>query len=159
MAPSVPDGDFLMTAVPVDAMDGDGGRDDPGSEADAPSTPTDRRRHFVRAITESRRTDRAVTFVAGAGSGPEIDAEDTAPRVEYEDGLVRLELDDGERARLEGLLEEYRVFKIDGPATRTAPAGVVYVTAVADAKHTADFVESVFRGVFGLGEGYAVGVA
>lgn len=140
-------------------MEGDGGRDDPGTDADTASTPTDRRRRFVHSITESRRADRGVTFVAGAGSEPPIDAEDTAPRVEYEDGRIRLEIDDGERTRLEGLLEEYRVFKIDEPDTRKATAGVVFVSAVADAKHTADFVESLFREVFGLEEGYAVGVA
>ena len=104
MAPSSPDGDFLMTAVPLDAMDDDGGRDHPGPDADAATTPTDRRRRFVRAITESRRADRAVTFAAEAWSDPPIDAEDTAPRVEYENGRIRVDLDDGERARLEGLL-------------------------------------------------------
>jgi len=110
-------------------------------------TPGERRRLLVGQITEARRSGGAVRFEAG-------------PRtVRYDDRRLRLELDSGERAALESLCEEYRVFKIEQPATRKAEAGVVYLSAVTDAKHAADFVESLFREVYGLGEGYELQAA
>ena len=151
-------------------MDGDGGRDgDDGRDGDGNGEGTSagedpgaaeaaRRRRFVGAIMEARRDDVAVTFVATSQHSGDVDPAHLSPRVEYEDADVRLELDDGERSRLEELLEEYRVFKIDGPVTRKAPDGVVHVSAVTDAKHAADFVESLFREVYGLDEGYDVRV-
>lgn len=79
-------------------------------------------------------------------------------RVEYADRVLTLELDGPARERLEDLLGEFPVFKIEQPATRKAPEGVVHVSAIADPKHAADFVEGVFRMVYGADEGYELRV-
>jgi len=62
---------------------------------------------------------------------------------------MRLELTSAERDRLETLLDAYRVFKIKQPETRKADDGIVYLSAVTDAKHAADFIEALFREVYG----------
>ena len=71
---------------------------------------------------------------------------------------LRLEVGGDERRRLEALLEEYHVFKIEEPATRKAEEEVVHLSAVTDPKHAADFVESVFREAYGADEGYELRV-
>ncbi len=109
-------------------------------------TPAARRRTIVSAIVAARRDDEAVTFLAGDDLGA----------VDYEDRTLRLAVDDGERRRLEALLEEYHAFKMRQPETRKADEGVVYLSAVTDPKHAADFVEALFREVYGAGEGYAL---
>jgi hypothetical protein len=106
--------------------------DDPGA----------RKRVLVQRIVQARKADEAVVF-EGVGA-----------RVEYEDRTLRLEVDADERARLETVLETYHVFKIEQPATRKADEGVVYLSAVTDPKHAADFVEALFREVYGANEGY-----
>lgn len=105
-------------------------------------TPGDRKRSFVRRIVESRRADESVVF----------EAEDAV--IEYDDRTLRLELESDERDRLEELLGAYHVFKIKQPETRKAADGVVYLSAVTDAKHAADFLEAIFRDVYGLSESY-----
>lgn len=104
--------------------------------------PAARRQLLVKAVIEARKADEQVVF-EGEGN-----------RVEYENQALRLELDDDQRQRLEALLDEYHVFKIEQPATRKADAGVVYLSAVTDAKHAADFIEALFREVYGADEGY-----
>lgn len=79
-------------------------------------------------------------------------------RVEYADRTLTLTLADEERERLDDLLGEFPVFKIEQPATRKAPEGVVHVSAIADPKHAADFVEACFRQVFEAGEDYELRV-
>lgn len=59
-----------------------------------------------------------------------------------------------ERDRLDALLDDYPVFKVEQPATRKADDDVVYVSAIADPKHVADFVDDCFRRVYGLPDGY-----
>ena len=110
-------------------------------------TPAERRQDIVSAVVGARQTDEAVRFAAGAGS------------VVYDDRTLRLEVDADERERLESLLEEYHVFKLQQPETRKADAGVVYLSAVTDPKHAADFVEALFRTVYGADEGYELDVA
>ena len=106
------------------------------------STPEARRRVIVEAVVEARAADEAVTFLADDG------------RVDYEDRRFRVEVEADERDRLETLLSEYHVFKIRQPDTRKAPAGVVHLSAVTDPKHAADFVEALFREVYGAGAAY-----
>ncbi len=106
------------------------------------TTPSDRRTLLVRRIV--------------ADSGFEIDAAGTT--VEYDERTIRLEVDDEQRQRLEALLAEYAVFKIQQPETRKAPGGVVYLSAVTDPKYAADFLDSLFRSVYGADEGYELGV-
>ena len=94
------------------------------------------------SVVEARKADEAVVFAADDG------------RVEYEDRRLRVEADETERERLETLLSEYHVFKIQQPDTRKADEGVVYLSAVTDPKHAADFVEALFREVYGVGREY-----
>lgn len=107
-------------------------------------TPGDRQRLLVAQIVEARRADEQVRFAA---DGVEL---------EYHDRVIRLELSTIERDRLESLLDAYHVFKIEQPATRKADDDVVYLSAVTDAKHAADFIEAMFREVYGLGERYTL---
>ena len=113
-----------------------------------PSTPETRRRAVVEAVLGARKADEAVTFVA---DGPRA-------RVTYQDRRLRVDVDETERERLETLLSEYPVFKIQQPDTRKADEGVVYLSAVTDPKHAADFVEALFREVYGAGREYELRV-
>lgn len=108
----------------------------------AADSPGDRKQSFVRRIVEARHTEDPVVFTA----------DDVT--IEYDDRTLRLELTSEERDRLDELLEAYHVFKIEQPETRKADRGVVYLSAVTDAKHAADFLEALFREVYGLGNGY-----
>jgi len=114
---------------------------DPGMAAD---TPDERRQVLVARIVEARRRGKSTAFRAGDAS------------VEYDDRRVRLRVDPDERDRLDSLLSSYHVFKIKQPETRKAAEGVCYLSAVTDAKHAADFLEALFREVYGLGEGYTL---
>lgn len=110
-------------------------------EGDAP---TARRRRLVDAIVDNRADpDGGPTRFEGAGHA-----------VEYDDQRLRLEVDDSSRAVLDDLLADYRVVKVDQPATRRADDGVVYLSAVTDAKHAADFVDALFLEVFDAEEDY-----
>lgn len=105
-------------------------------------TPTERRALLVRRITDSRRTGESAVFEAEGAT------------VEYDDRVLRLEIGTDERDRLEELLSAYHVFKIKQPETRKADGDTVYLSAVTDAKHAADFVESLFREVYGAEKAY-----
>ncbi|MEF8778928.1 MAG: hypothetical protein V5A36_08450 [Natronomonas sp.] len=105
-------------------------------------TPGDRKQFFVRRIIESRQASESVVFEAEGAT------------VEYEDRTLRVELSSDERDRLDESLEAYHVFKIKQPETRKADESIVYLSAVTDAKHAADFVEVLFRDVYELSEEY-----
>lgn len=133
--------------------------------------PTERRRLLVRTLMTRRgQDDRLVVHAADETAtadgtseveGSEPDVRRTADEkrtLRYGDRELELHLRGGERARLEDLLADYPVFKIDGPATRKAPQGEMYVAAVADPKHLADFVEDCCRRVYGLPEGFSLRV-
>lgn len=107
-------------------------------------TPAERRQLLVRRIVESRRRGETAAFDAGGVS------------VEYDDRLVRVRVDPDERGRLDSLLAEYHVIKIKQPETRKADDGVVHLSAVTDAKRAADFLEALFRDVYGLKEEYTL---
>ena len=108
----------------------------------AADSPGERRQLLVRRIVESRQRGEAAIFDAAGVS------------VEYDDRVIRIEADSGERDRLDSLLSEYHVFKIKQPETRKAEDVVVYLSAVTDAKHASDFIEALFRDVYGFDEGY-----
>lgn len=82
---------------------------------------------------------------------------DTA-RLEYADRTITLDVSDGGRERLDAVLASFPVFKIEQPATRKAPAGTVHIAAIADPKHTADFIERVFQAVYQHGAEYELRV-
>jgi hypothetical protein len=116
--------------------------------------PGGRRRAMVSAIVAARRDDERVTFAARADGPAGGDRDPT--RVVYGDRSLRLELDAEGRARLEDLLSDYRVFKVEQPATRKAEGDVVHLSAVTDPKHAADFVEALFREVHGVPADYGL---
>ena len=114
---------------------------------DTADTPQDRLVAFVRAVTAQRTSGGdGVAFEAAAG------------RLEYADRTVTLDLDADERERLDALLGEYPVFKVKQPETRKASDGVVVLSAIADAKHLGDFLESAFREVFDAPKEYELRV-
>lgn len=111
-------------------------------ERESATEATKRRRLLVRSIVDSRQTGRRLR----------LEAADTV--IKYENRRIQLELTDDERARLDELREEYHVFKIEQPATRKADDDVVYLSAVTDPKHAADFLEALFVVVYGADESY-----
>ncbi|MWG35168.1 hypothetical protein [Halomarina oriensis] len=118
--------------------------------SDTATTPHDRLVLFVRTVTAQRTGtsdgDEGVGFATSAG------------RLRYDDRTVVLDCSSDERERLDALLAEYPVFKVKQPETRKAPEGTVVLSAIADAKHLGDFLESVFREVFGASEDYELRV-
>ena len=112
------------------------------------STPAARRQAIVSAIVDARRTDGSVAFRPA----------DTGDRVAYENRRLRIEVGPEQRAGLQALLAEYHVFKLQQPATRKADEGVVYLSAVTDPKHAADFVDALFRDVYGFDADYELRV-
>ncbi|WP_136716362.1 hypothetical protein [Halorientalis salina] len=120
---------------------------EPGSE-DA----TTRRARIAEAITAHRRAgSQSAVFFGPKG--------DDVPVVEYVDREITVEVDDAERDRLDTLLSEFPVFKIAQPATRKSPASEVHVSALADPKHTADFVDRLVLDVYEFDENYALAIA
>lgn len=106
-------------------------------------TAHDRLTLVAEAITAHRsRNSKRVVLETDAG------------RLTYADRTITLDLTDAERERLESLFESFPVFKIEQPATRKAADATVHISALADPKHTADFVERVFRRVYELDEDY-----
>lgn len=109
------------------------------------SDPAERRTAVAKAIVAHRR--------AGSESPVRLTAPN-APTVNYRDREVVVHVDDVERDRLDAVLSEFSVFKLAQPATRKAPDGEVHVSAIADPKHAADFLDRLFLDVFGQPENY-----
>jgi hypothetical protein len=105
--------------------------------------PRERRLAIVRAVQRARQAGTAIAFEA------------VGERVEYEDRLLRF---DATADALAPALADYHVFKVKQPETRKAPEGVTYVSAIADAKHLADFLDDAFVRVFDAPEGYDLSV-
>jgi hypothetical protein len=88
-----------------------------------------------------------------------VDADgDRRVRVEYADRLFTLEVSADEHEALDGHLGSFPVFKVKQPETRKAPEGTVYVSAIADPKHAADFLEGTFRTIYDLPADYELRV-
>ncbi len=117
----------------------------------AASEPADRAALVAEAVTahRERASERAV-FEAETGDG--------SVSIVYADRTLTLRPDGDERDRVDALLAQFPVFKVAQPETRKADAGVVHVSAIADAKHVADFVEAAFREVHGLAGDYRLWV-
>lgn len=117
--------------------------------------PRERLALAVDAVSAHRsRASEGVTLEGHAGEGED----DRHARVEFADRLVRLELDASAREGLDTFLGSFPVFKVKQPETRKAAEGVVYVSAIADPKHAAEFVDGLFREVYGLGDAYELRV-
>lgn len=105
----------------------------------------------VDAVTTHRtRGSEGVVFEGVDG--------DRRVRVEYADRLFTLPVSADERDALAEHLGSFPVFKLKQPETRKAPDGTVYVSAIADPKHAADFLEGSFRTVYDLPEGFELRV-
>lgn len=118
--------------------------------------PAERLGLAVDAVTAHRaRSSDGVRF---EGLVPEASDEGALQTAEFTDRLIRLELDEAGRERLDECLGAFPVFKLKQPETRKADPGVVYVSAIADAKHAAEFVDAVFREVYALGDEYELRV-
>lgn len=121
------------------------------------SAPADRRRLLAQAVADNRSREAAVTFVGRDG--------DRQARLSYGDRAVAMDLARAERPQraareaLDEVLAEFPVFKLQQPETRKAREGEVFVSALADAKHAADLLETCFLEVFGLETGYELSVA
>ena len=111
------------------------------------TTPTDRRTRVVRAVMAHRKS---------SGDPVAFSADDV--RVVYDDRLLELSLSEPERDRLDALLAEYPVFKVKQPETRKAAEGTVFVSAIADPKHLADFVDECLVRVYGRADDYGLSV-
>ncbi|SEN05161.1 hypothetical protein SAMN05216388_1001251 [Halorientalis persicus] len=110
-----------------------------------------------RAIERRTRIAEAITAHRRAGSQSPVlvaVAADDPPYVEYCDREIVVRVDDAQRDRLDALLAEFPVFKIAQPATRKAPDGEVHVSAIADPKHAADFLDTLFLDVFDRPDDY-----
>jgi hypothetical protein len=101
----------------------------------------ERRARIAEAVATHRRAGSRSPVVFGA-------ADDETAVVEYVDRELTVRVDDGARARLDALLAEFPVFKVAQPATRKAPDDEVHVSALADPKHIADFLDRLFLDVF-----------
>ena len=133
--------------------------------------PGSRRTLLVRRLMERRGQRDELVVHAGERSEPADSASGEAEsrasdpvesrderRIRYGDRQLTLFPDATERDRLDELLDEYPVFKLDAPATRKSEDGTVYVSAVADPKHLADFIEDCCQQVYGLPAGYVLSV-
>lgn len=80
-------------------------------------------------------------------------------RLVYAQGVITVECTPDERERLDALLKDFPVFKLQQPETRKAPDGTVHVSAVADPKHAADFLDAAFRQVYDQPEEYRLWIA
>jgi hypothetical protein len=130
--------------------------------ADAPG---DRRALVAEAVFAHRARDsEAAAFEAGDRRLDYADRVVTVPvgrREKTGDADTPDDADDGDaepRVQLDALLDDYPVFKVDQPATRKADDDVVYVSAIADPKHVADFVDDCFRRVYGRPNDYELWV-
>jgi len=116
------------------------------------TAPADRRRLLARAVADHRSREADITFVGRDG--------DREARLSYGDRVVAMDLARAGRPQraarhaLEEVLDDFPVFTLKQPETRKARAGEVFVSALADAKHAADFLETCFLEVFGLGLEY-----
>jgi hypothetical protein len=111
----------------------------------------ERRTRIAEAITAHRRAgSQSPVLVAVAAEDP--------PYVEYCDREIVVRVEEADRDRLDALLDDFPVFKIAQPATRKAPAGEIHVSAIADPKHAADFLDRLFLDVFERPAGYALRV-
>jgi hypothetical protein len=120
------------------------------------AAPADRRRLLAQAVADHRSREADVTVVGRDG--------DRQARISYGDRVVAMDLahaghpQRAARDALDEVLADFPVFKLKQPETRKAREGEVFVSALADAKHAADFLETCFREVFGLGQGYELSV-
>lgn len=124
--------------------------------------PAQRRALAAEAVIAHReRASEAAVFEAETDADDDIDTGGTDKRVRlvYAEGVVTFECTTEERERLDDLLDDFPVFKLQQPDTRKAPEGTVHVSAVADPKRAADFVDAAFRRVYELPEGYRLWVA
>jgi len=115
----------------------------------AADEPADRRKLFVEAIVAHRnRASPHVTIEVEVDEGP-------APWVQFADGRINADCTEAELEELKTLLGRFPAFKIDELTRPDDAEGVnVRVSAKADPNRIAGFIDTAFREVYGLPEGY-----
>lgn len=116
------------------------------------SDPAERRALAAEAVIAHRERASEVAVFEGEPPGGD------PARITYADRVLTLECTDAERGRLDDLLGEFPAFKVKQPDTRKAPEGTVHVSALADPKRLADFVDGAFPAVYGLPDDYRLWV-
>lgn len=102
------------------------------------------------AIAAHRERDSAYCTLE-APTAPET----PMPWIQYGDGVCNLDCTDGEFDRLKGLLDEFGAFAVDElDSPEDAEGTNVKVRARTDPDRVAQFVETVFREVYGLAGDY-----
>lgn len=101
-----------------------------------------------------RGSERLILDAVAEAAGPVH--EEPPPCIKYAAGTLSVDLTEAQRTQLDTLLEEFPVFKPEQSTTRPTSGGIVSLSAIADPKHTADFIDAVFRSVYGLPDGYTV---
>lgn len=121
------------------------------------SSPKERQLLFGDAIAAHRERDS--DFLTVEADADATDEEHGPPWVQFADGTINLDCTDEELDRLKDLLNEFPAFKIDDLQRPEDAEGTnVRVTALADQKRIAEFVDRLFRDVYGQAEGYTAWV-
>lgn len=107
---------------------------------------------FGDAIAAHRERDSAFTTIE---ADADLDEEQGPPWVQFADGIVNLDCTEAELDRLKELLSSFPAFKINELHRPEDAEGVnVRVSALADGKRIAEFVDRTFRAVYELPEDY-----
>ena len=145
--------------------------------------PADRRKLYVDAITAHRERGSGFCTIEvdesvlesdddpgleaesedadiDADADHDLDPELGVPWIQFGDGTINLDCTDAELDDLKDVLGEFPAFKIDEIIRPEEADGVnVRVSAKADRNRIAQFVDAVFRRVYGLPETFRVWVA
>ena len=119
------------------------------------------RQKLVAAAVAAHR-ERASPFLTLESDAAAVGEDETAPWLQFagDEGVVNLDCTDDERDRLEGLLAEFPAFKIrELHEPEEAEGTNVRIGALADAGRIGQFVDRVFREVYGLDEDFRLWVA
>ena len=108
----------------------------------------------VDAIAAHRERESAFCTLE-ADSDPSDDPDFLPPWVQYADGTLNLDCTDGELDALDGVLADFGGFTVAARDTHEdAPGTNVRIEAQTDDERVGQFVERVFREVYGLPEDF-----
>lgn len=121
--------------------------------------PAGRQKLVADAVAAHR--ERGSPFLTVEADAAAVDEDDPVPWVQYagDDGVLNLDCTDEELDRLDGLLAEFPAFKV---RERTEPEEAdgtnLRIGALADAGRIGQFVDRLFREVYGLAENHRLWV-
>lgn len=118
----------------------------------------ERQQLFGDAIRAHRERDSA--FLTVEADENAADEDEAPPWIQFADGTVNLDCTDVELDRLKDLLNEFPAFKIDELHRPEDAEGTnARVTALADQKRIAEFVDRIFQVVYEQPEDYQAWVS